>query len=98
MNPAFEQARTSLGPKGRWVQRRVQAWLDLVGGGGWARQGAAGFSHWVAVLCSCTVLGAAVQAFFTCDGFVLRQVDAAMQTYSHVGGRGRGRRLLFGRV
>lgn len=63
-----------------------------------AQQAGPGLSHGVAVLCSCAVLGAAVQAFFTRDGFVLRQMDAAMQADRHVGGRGRGWWLFFGSV
>jgi hypothetical protein len=45
------------------------------------------------------VIGAAVQAFFTRHGFVLRQVDAAMQADRHVGGGGwRGWGRVFGGV
>lgn len=62
-----------------------------------ARLACLGFSHRIAVLCGCAVFGAAVKAFFTRDGFFLRQVDAAMWARHHVGGGGKGR-WLFGGV
>lgn len=53
-------------------------------------RGRPGCSHRVAVLCGCAVLGAAVKALFSCNGFVLGQVDAAMQAGRHIGWCSRG--------
>ena len=45
-------------------------------------------SAWVAVLCVCAVLGAAVKAFLACDRFFVRQMDAAVGAGHHFGGLG----------